>query len=320
MKTHAPAVTVQDWCLPSATGIGLVQARTYLPDGPPALVLQVIHGIAEHMGRYDAFARDLAAQGIAVVCSDLPGHGRSAPTSKHLGFAAERNGWRLVLADQYAISVEMMARMPHVPYFLYGHSMGCMLASAFTAENGDRLSGAILSAPTGPRPELPFAWLLTRLSVWRNGPFYRDPFLDGVMRRGMLARIPNPASKNDWLSDDPEVVQAYDADPLCGFCFTSAGFRDLNDLLMSIQGRRWARRVPRDLSILIVAGREDPVGHFGKGPAAVRRQLEDTGHRDVKLILYDGVRHEPHQGKGRQAVIADIAAFLLEKAPYGGQS
>lgn len=320
MAASSPDLTVQEWSLPSATGIGPVQCRTYLPAEPPKLILQVIHGLAEHMGRYDAFARDLAARGIAVVCMDLAGHGLSVQDDSHLGFFAERDGWRALLADQVAITAEAAARLPGLPVFLYGHSMGSALARAYATENGSRIAGAVLSGPIGREESLPGGWLLTRLSILLHGPLYRDPKLLSVMNQGMYDRIPNHESPNAWLSADPAVVRAYDTDPLCGFCFTSAGFRDLTDLLISVQGAKWARRVPAGLAFLIVAGQDDPVGRFGKAPAALHRLLVETGHPDVQMIIYEGVRHEPHQGQGRQAMFDAVAGFLLEKAAKGGQT
>ena len=317
--SHSASVVVHEWRIPSATGVGELQAKTWAPAGQPRLILQIIHGMAEHMERYDHLARYLAKRGILTLSCDLPGHGRSAPDEKHLGYAAETDGYQKVLEDLHAIKNQVSERMPDVPVVLLGHSMGSFLARLYSSVYGKELAGVIYSGTAGDNPILPVARFLAARSVRRNGAFHRDGFIDKLMHQGYLRKIPNPVSEFDWLSRDPDIVKAYEDDAFCGFVFTAAGYRDLFDLLMAISGRQWAEKVPHNLPIRLISGEDDPVGGYGSGVKQVLAILKKAGHQDVQMILYPGGRHEILNETNREDVYADIANYLQQWMTEGGQ-
>jgi alpha-beta hydrolase superfamily lysophospholipase len=318
-ERQTDGLIIKEWRNPSATGIGEVQVKMIVPSDQPRLILQITHGMAEHMERYDLFARYLASQNILVICSDHPGHGRSAPDEKHLGFFAEKEGWQKALKDLHNITEQVREQYPTLPIVLFGHSMGSFFARTYSAAYGSELRAAIYSGTAGGNPVLPVARFLAARSVRRNGPYYRDPFLAKLMSRGFLDRILSPASKNAWLTRDHDIVSAYDADPLCGFAFTAAGYRDLFDLLKAIQGPKWARRVPTNLPIWLFSGADDPVGGFGIGVESVHKLLVSTGHANVKVTLYPEGRHEMLNEINKMDVFADVLVYLESLLAIGGQ-
>lgn len=311
-------ISVKQWRVPSATGVGDLAVKAWIPADAPKLILQLIHGMAEYIDRYDEFARVMAAQSVLVVGFDLPGHGQSTPDERHLGFFAEKDGWKKVLDDIRSVCQEAQAMAPGLPLVLFGHSMGSFFARKFAVENGPSLAGLILSGTAGDNSMLPLARFLASRSVRRNGPYFRDASIDRLMHQGYLQKIEKPVSANAWLSRDPSVVKAYDKDPLCGYWFTSAGYRDLFDLLASISGKRWASQVREDLPILLLSGEDDPVGGYGAGIRQVQELLKKTGHKDVSMILYQGGRHEMLNEVNKEAVYQDIASTIEIWMKKGG--
>ena len=122
-------------------------------------------------------------------------------------------------------------------------------------------------------------------------------------------RIETPKTSVDWLSVDEENVQKYVADPKCGFPFTVSAFHELMAMVQHVNTDEWAQHIPQNLPVLVVAGREDPVGDYGNGPQEVARRLQDAGVRRVTLKLYDGMRHEIMNETDRQTVWNDLLAW-----------
>ena len=119
--------TFREFTYPSSDGIHICWAGQWLPDeGQPRAVVQIVHGVAEHMGRYDAFARFLAGHGFAVCGEDHLGHGKTV-TDGVYGYFGQKNGWWTVTEDIRQLRQRMGEQFPGVPYFLLGHSMGSFL-------------------------------------------------------------------------------------------------------------------------------------------------------------------------------------------------
>jgi alpha-beta hydrolase superfamily lysophospholipase len=302
----------------SQTGCGLIQARLYQAAGPSRLLVQIIHGMAEHMARYDAFCRYLAERGFAVCIHDLAGHGQSAADESMLGYFGDRDGCRTVLDDVALAAAQaqklLAADGPPLRRVLLGHSMGSFIARLVCTRPGVDLAGAIFSGTAGPNPAVWLGILLARLSVRLHGPRYRDEGLARLTGAGLLKRIRPARTPVDWLTRDQAIVDQYMADPLCGFTFTAAGYRDLYTWLRDISQPQWAGRVPTDWPILLLSGEQDPIGAYGAGPRTVCRRLEQTGHH-VRLLLYADARHEMLNEQNRAAVWQDIADFLASLEP-----
>ncbi|NLO36704.1 MAG: alpha/beta hydrolase [Clostridiaceae bacterium] len=301
-----PDERTESFTFASATGTGLIQARLYRPAGEPRLLVQILHGMAEHMGRYDAFCRFLAGQGHAVLIFDLPGHGRSAVNPADLGYFGPRRGSQRVLADVSTALELARQAVPGRPCVLFGHSMGSFIARLVCAQSGDRYAGAVFSGTSGRNPAVLPGLALARLAVWLGGPRRPNAFLAKLMASGQLDRIENPRTSVDWLSRDEAIVDAYNADPRCGFTFTSAGYRDLLIWLHRVSRPDWASRVPRALPVLLLSGEADPIGQYGAGPRAVHELLRASGNQ-AELKLYAGGRHEMLNEVNRNQVWQDIA-------------
>lgn len=293
----------------SETGMCDVAAYKWLPEGEPKAVIQIVHGMAEYALRYDALANYFVGLGYAVYANDHAGHGASINDRGVKGFFAEEDGWTKVVADVMKLHAAAKEDYPGLKQILYGHSMGSFLARTCASRFPDEFDAFIFSGTAGKNPVLGIAKMLAKGNIKKNGGDKPDEKLNKLAFGSYNKRIKPARTPVDWLSRDDEVCDKYVADDLCGFTFTSSAFRDLFDGLGEIAGKDWAAKV-RNVPILLLAGKEDPVGAYGKGVTEVCENLIKTGHTKVVLQLYEGGRHEMHNETNRDEVWRGIAAFL----------
>ncbi|RDB63272.1 alpha/beta hydrolase [Gordonibacter sp. 28C] len=285
--------------------------------GPaPRGIVQIVHGMAEHLGRYDDFARFLVGRGFVVCASDHVGHGKSVPDPAKLGCLPAEGGKDVLVEDVNELRRTVAARYARqVPYVLFGHSMGSFVVRAYLARYAEGLAAAVVCG-TGQQPlALSKAGnFLARRIAASKGEDYKSSFLDGLGAGAFAKQIENARTPFDWISVDPAVVDAYIADPLCGVMFSAGGYATLTDLTGEVVTRSCAAKVPRDLPVLFVAGAEDPVGACGKGVHAAAELLRGAGVERVDEIVYEGMRHEILNEPGRAQVYTDVAQWIEEHA------
>lgn len=291
-------------------------ARAWLPAAPPRAAIQIVHGLAEHSGRYARFATALNQAGFAVYAQDLPGHGRTARAPDELGHMADRYGWRLALQCIHALNVDMRERHPDLPRILFGHSMGGLLGQDYIVHHGRDLTACVLSATTGDMgPMRRIGLALLRAEMAWAGPQQRSALAEELSFKSFNRRFRPNRTASDWLSRDAEEVDRYVGDPRCGFR-ASAG---LWVELLTVGGRlRDAARLARiraGLPILLIAGSDDPAINGAKGPTALERAYFKAGLSDVTLKLYQGGRHELLNDLCRDQVTEDVVGWLQSKLP-----
>ncbi len=276
----------------SASGLGEIFSVSILPQGESKGVFQITHGMAEHTARYEAFAAYLCERGYAVYMHDHIGHGRSAQSDNGLGFFGESNGHTALVEDVKLLTDIIKKENPDKKVFLFGHSMGSFVARSYCEKYGSEIDGAVFCGTAGANPGAAIGKRLADAIGKRNGSHFRSEFINSLAFSTYNKRIKPARTPFDWLTRDNGIVDAYVADPNCGFLFTAAGYRDLFTLLCAVNKRTWYASVPYPLPILLIAGAEDPVGAYGKGPKEVARLLRDSNHNNVILKLYPDCRHE----------------------------
>ena len=287
-----------------------LDCREYRPEGDPVGILQVIHGLGEHQGRYVSFARFLAENGFAAYTSDLPGHGSAAAETGSLG-RFPRGGWLQAAEAQHALLERVKGLWPGKPVFLFGHSMGSFLARSCLILWPGGLQGCILCG-TGhlARPLVAAGSAAAEVTAKLRGEGNTSEFLRKMAFGSYNQRIPEAASPNAWICRDEAVVAAYDADPLCGLTPSSGLIREMMRGIRLITDPAKQKRMDPELPVLFISGEEDPVGEYGAG---VRRALESfrkAGMKRAELKLYPGDRHELLNEPDRDAVCGDILAWL----------
>ncbi len=299
----------------SKDGRSTIHYYVWEPEGEPVAILQITHGMAEHLLRYEPFAEYLNKFGILVCGHDHIGHGRSADP-EDWGYFGEENGWKIMVQDVEQLHGIMKVRYMDTPYFLMGHSMGSFIARAWLSMYGNGVDGAIIMGTAGKNSALGVAKGIVKFIRKTKGSRHISKLITNLAFGSYNKRIKPARTAYDWLTRDEAIVDRYVEDPACGFTFTAAGYADLFNLIGYISSEQWYNLVPRDLPILLVSGAEDPVGAYGAGPAEVAEGLEAAGCTDVSLILYEGMRHEILNENGREAVMEDLKRFILgEEAP-----
>lgn len=293
----------------SSNGVNRIRTLIWQDDEKsPVGVVQLAHGVAEHIGRYDDFARFLADNGFVVCGNDHLGHGKSIESEADLGYVYEGDHANMV-RDMNTLHNIMSRRYPGLPYIMFGHSMGSFLARIYSANFGDRLSAAIYCG-TGQLPPAvlalrdPAETLMDKLAENSTAPASVSN-LFGKLTKKML----KGDSEFAWLSRNEQNIADYVADPLCGFPITGALTKELLILAVKASAPDWASKLPKELPVLIISGAKDPVGMNGRGVLAVSDALVEAGI-EPEVILYPADRHEILNEEDKDKVYADILKFL----------
>ena len=284
-----------------------IHVRTWAPDGDVKGVVQVLHGLGEHIGRYERFAQACVARGFAVVGHNHRGHG---PECDQYGYFAPRDGWRLVLNDALAVHNDIRKRFDGRPIMLLGHSMGSFFAQAFAAEFATPLAGLALSGSGWPsRLQLLPGRLVATIEAWRLGKHGYSKLLD-KMGFGSFNKPFAPARTDyDWLTRDAAEVDKYIADEFCGGAFTCGLWLDLLAGISDVTRDSTLQRIPSGLTVLILGGAADPVG----GDDALGKlafHYAQTGHSRLKVRIYADGRHEMLNETNRDEVTAHLVEWF----------
>ena len=297
----------------------MLHAIRWIPEGEPVAILQIIHGMQEYVDRYDEFANYLAERGILVIGNDHLGHGGSVGERGTYGYFCKNDPATVLVRDAHRLKKMTQEDFPGVPCFILGHSFGSFVAREYITRYGTGIKGAIIQGtafmPSGTVKSL--GGLVNFLQVVM-GEKYRSTMVNNMAFKGYLKKIPNPRTQQDWLSHNEASVDKYVADPACNFVFTLNGFKTMAELLKRIQDTDKMEDIPKDLPILITAGKEDPVGNYGEGPEKLYNIYKnDLQIKNVDLKLYDGLRHELQQEIGREQVYADQYEWIKKVAESG---
>ena len=306
-----------EFTFPSSDGIHQICASLWLPDaGEPKAVVQIVHGVAEYVDRYDALARFLTEHGYAVCGDDHLGHGRTAKADSRFGWFADHDGWTLIVADEHALRQRMGERFPNVPYFLLGHSMGSFMTRTFLCRYPGEVSGAVLSG-TGQESALAVGAgkFLAGLIGTFKGSGYSSDFVNGLVLGAYNKQFAPNRTSADWISRDEGEVDKYIDDPLCQFVPTVGMYHDMFTGLQYISSQRALSQMDPDTPVYLYSGDRDPVGGSGAGVKKVWGYFKTHGTKDLTLKLYEGGRHEMHNELNREQVFADLLAWLDAHCP-----
>lgn len=280
--------------------------------GEPRAVLQLTHGVAEYIARYDHFARFMAAQGFVVVGHDHLGHGYSLPRGGTPIFFAGKDGWTKVVDDVYTLCQQTRAKYPNLPYFLLGHSMGSFITRSLLIRYPDAVDGAIIMG-SGWNSKVAIAGgrLITSVLGKLQGKRATSAFITNLAFGSYNKAFAPNRTAVDWIAAEPESVDRYAADPLCGQDVTIGLFHDMLGGFHFNQKAENPQKMRTNLPVLLISGADDPVGAMGKGVERTRDAFLRAGMENVEMILYPTLRHEIlNEISHRQTVYEDILHWL----------
>ena len=279
----------------------------------PVCILQIVHGMSEYIHRYDKLANYLGKFGIMVCGEDHIGHGQSSAPEDY-GYFGPKDGWKKLTDNVEALRQKVSSEHPGIPYVIMGHSMGSFITRNWLAEYGSGVDGAIIMGTAGKNPVLGIGMSITKQLIAKNGDRARSDLINTIAFAPYSKKIKNHKTAYDWLTTDEAIVQTYVEDPMCGFPFTLGGYLDMFTLLDVINKPSWYKRVPKDVPMLIIAGKEDPVGNYGKGPEEVCKKLIENGCSKASLSLYEGMRHELFNEYNNEMVMEELKDYILSCA------
>lgn len=258
----------------------------------PIGVLQIVHGMAEYIDRYDNFAKYMTEQGFNVIGHDHLGHGHSVSDEHDYGFFAEENGDKIIIEDMHSVTQYAREKWEELPNFILGHSMGSFCLRQYLTKYSNDVFGAIIMG-TG---WIPSAAALLGKTIATNtckskGSHTVNPLLIKLTLEPYNKPFAPARTNCDWLSRDEKQVDLYVNDKLCGFDFTAGAYKDFFTVLEKIAKNRQLIGMRKSLPILITSGSVDPVGGK-KACEKLNAQYKRCGIDDVTLKLWENDRHE----------------------------
>lgn len=304
-------ITTKEFHFLSADGKTEVYVHAWLPpDDEIRFLFQIAHGMTDYVNRYDEFARYLSERGGAVYGNDHLGHGHTTPPGEPFGYFGRERGDELVVEDMHRLTAIVEEAHAGVPCFLFGHSMGSLLARDYCTKYGEDLHGAIYSGTSGANKLTGLVRVLARVGFLFGRRKKPAKLLSHLAFSKYNARIENPKTPNDWLTRDEEIVDKYNKDPWNTFLFTDQAAFDFANLVDRVSGEGWAESLPTDLGYLVLSGEMDPVGDYGRGVEEVFDWMRRAEIPDITLKIYPGARHEITNEINREEVFADIFNWI----------
>ena len=286
----------------------------YKPQSPPIGHVHLLHGMAEHIGRYEEFALYLVSQGYIVSGHDHRGHGHSGQKQNQMGFFAEEDGFERVTEDVREILQDVRKDITADRPILFTHSMGSFIGRRYIQKYGQSISKIILSGTGGTigLKESVGKWIAKGCGRIQ-GIQTENHLLNKLTFGKYNAAFKDAKTEFDWLSSDPKEVQKYIEDPFCGFVASNQFFVDLISGLQMVNKNKEIAKTPKDLPILILSGLIDPVSRNGKQLWVVAEQYKKSGINDVTVVLVEGKRHELLMEIGKEETYEVITKWMEKK-------
>lgn len=306
-------MTEREFYLPSSDGKSRLHGIEWLPDGEVKAVLQLSHGMIEHIGRYRETGRYLAERGIAVYGHDHLGHGKTAESEANLGYFGERGASVYLIKDIHRLTIYGRNRYPGKKLFLLGHSMGSFFTRRYLTVYPDGPDGVLLLGTGGQSlPLVVFGYLLSVIVAVLKGDTCRSPLLHRLSLGNYNRKFYPANTGHDWLSRDGKQVGSYENDRLCSFLFTAGAYRDFFRVIIELTIAETAGKMRKDIPVLFLSGAKDPVGEYGKGVRRVYRRYARNGVKDLTLGFYQDARHELLNEINREEVLTDIYFWITK--------
>ena len=294
-------------------GAGKIHACRWTPEGEPRAVLQIVHGIAEFVERYDDFANFLTEHGFVVVAEDHMGHGQSINGEGIQGYF--HGGWFTAIEDTMQLMRDTKEAYPGVPYILFGHSMGSFMARTILCKYPDSGIRAAIICGTGWQPALALPALIKVVEriCKKTGETNPNEKLQNLVFGSYNSKVEHPRTPYDWLTRDAKIVDAYIAHPLCGFTASCGLLREMMKGIYFIEQKGNLAAMRKDLPVFFIAGGDDPVGSYGKGIHQSAEAFQKAGMKDVSVRIYPLCRHEILNEINREEVYEDVLAWIESK-------
>lgn len=287
-----------------------IHAAIWIPDKEPIGIIQISHGMNEHINRYEKVANYFNGFGYIVCGHDHLGHGASTTEPKKLGYFADKDSKNILIEDLHYLTNYIKQEYPNLPITLLGYSFGSLIARNYLPKYSSEIDGLILiGSPVHGKPKLIFGQIAaTVISLFKQDKYYRSPYLENKTT-GSFKKYYKSNNKVVWLSKDQDYLNEYLSDPLVKFRFTTNGYKTMFNLIQTAE-KNYKLIENKNLPILILGGKDDPVTHMGKDPQLLNQTLTKKGLTNVKFKIYNGLRHSLLNEVEKSIVLNDILFFV----------
>lgn len=266
-------------------------ATLWLPEQAPRCILQIAHGMTEHIGRYTALAQKLTDHGIIVAGFDLRGHGRN-PGDPNIASFGE-GGWEASIHDMHLFFGVLAERFPGLPHFMLGFSLGSFLLREYLGRYPEKVAGAaILGTGFQPGPVLDIMMAVVKSQIRKAGFDGTTDLVKQLSFGNYNQKFKPNRTIADWLCADDAQLDAYLSDSLCRKNISAGLFWQLLGAMKRTGSKDAYYGWNKDTPILLLSGQEDPVGDSGKGVLSVKQRMEKAGIRSVTMQLLPNARHD----------------------------
>ncbi|MDR1017814.1 MAG: alpha/beta hydrolase [Lachnospiraceae bacterium] len=278
--------------------LSVVAFNTENPKG----VVQIIHGVAEHKERYFDFCRFLAANGYAVIISDVRGHGKSINRNNPIGYISSLDD---VISDQTIITEYIKHKYPDKPLYLLGHSLGAIFARIYLMKNDDKIDKLVLSGAPN---------YITGVGIVNPLTKFFLKFGDGRGFFPLFKMVPGAGGGDiAWVCSNPKVLEEYKADPYCGgYRLKNRGLSTMFDGVHKLHKRKKYQLKKPTLPIFSISGEQDPCTGGKRGLKDTIKTLRKIGYFDIKVKVYPNMKHEVLNEIGKDEVYQDVLNFFNE--------
>ena len=258
---------------------------------PPKAVLQIVHGMTEHIDRYETLAENLTTSGIVVAGFDLPGHGHNNKTSSCASLGED--GWEKTLEAIDSFHKSLKEHYPDIPHIILGFSLGSFIVRDYLSKYKSDFSAAVI-AGTGDQPSFVLSVLksIVNSQINKNGFDNTTPLVKKLSFETYNEKFKPVKTSCDWLCSDEIENQKYIFDILCKENISSGLFWQLLDAMKRTGEKSTYSSWKEDLPVLLLSGENDPVGDFGKGVSRTENKMRQSGINNLKTVLFPNARHD----------------------------
>ena len=298
---------IKEFCVNSTDNIHTLIGRLYIPEGEIKALFHIVHGMTEHIERYDKLMSHLAENGYLAFGYDNLGHGKTAKDDSELGFIAHKDGWKYLVRDVDAFETAVKKLYPEKPLYLYGHSMGSFIARLAAISFKENYKKLIFCGTGGKNPLANLGLVLTNIVKAIKGEKHISKTVNNMAFGAYNKRFSGNTGR-EWLTKDLSSIEKYANDKFCNYSFTVSAMHDLIKLNAMSNHKDWYESISTDIPILLISGDSDPVGNYGEGVKEVYNKLIKVGAK-AEFKLYENCRHEIHNDTCRDEVFSDILSF-----------
>lgn len=300
----------QEFNYMSSNGSTLIHCIKWIPDNPIG-VIQIVHGVTEHIDRYEEFANYMVNQGYIVIGNDHLGHGKSIITDKPKMFIGELGSWNYLVKDINTL-YEIITEEYKLPTYLIGFSLGSFVSRHYLIDYNPIYKKAILVG-TGIQPNivLNILKLIVKGEVKKIGVENTSKFIRELSFGTYNKQIKDAKTDYDWLTSSEEEINKYINDPLVGKDTTGSLFYELLDGMVYTSKLSNIKKM-KELPILLLSGLDDPVGSKGNGVKKLEN-IYKKNNIDVSLKLYEGKRHDLFHETNKLEVFNDILTYIKKE-------